>query len=99
MICNDAMHEIDKDPAGWWEKARSAIFNTHRKDDGSFGYGSHVNGFQAICNEHADVVTVVAIGGNQARILGHGYWNDKPEDLLKKLADKLGYRLVKKPSK
>lgn len=96
MICNDAMHEIEKDPVGWWKKANSALNNISRTNDGVFGFGSHSNYFQAICNHHADQVSIVAIGGNRAQILGHGNWNDTPEVLLKKLADELGYSLSKK---
>src|SRR5690348_17262635 len=97
MICNDAMHEIDKDPAGWWQKASRALAEVSRRgSDGTFGHGSHANYFQAICNHHADQVSIVAIGGNQAKVLGYGSYRDSPEELLKALADQLGYRIVKK---
>lgn len=96
MICNDAMHEIEKDPVGWWNKAYNALNNLSRTNDGTFGFGSHGNGFQAICQHHADQVSIVAIGGNRAVTLGYGHWTDTPEVLLKKLADELGYSVSKK---
>ena len=97
MICNDAMDQIDKDPVGWWQEAKRAIVSLRQKDnDGTFGFGNS-NGFQAICCQHTDVTTIVAIGGNDATILSQTYGGEgmAEQELLTKLAEKHGYKLVK----
>jgi hypothetical protein len=94
MICNDVMDQIDKDPAGWWEEAKKAILTQYRrKGNGTFGFGCSANGFQAICCEHADVTTFVAIGGNQAVVMGQEWHGSAEVTFLHKLAEKHGYEL------
>jgi len=97
MICNDAMYQIDKDPAGWWQEAKRAIVSLRQKDnDGTFGFGNS-NGFQAICCTDSSLTTFVTIGGNYATVLGYSYGGatQTEQDLMRTLAEKHGYKLVK----
>jgi len=100
FICNDAMHEIDKDPAGWWKKAKDALGRAHPGKTFEFGFGSHANGFRALHQMHADHVALIAVGANYASVLNWHHWGNHghhtPEDqleLLRLAAAKLGYEL------
>jgi hypothetical protein len=70
LILNDAMGEIDKDPAGWWQKTQRQLYEPPNTD---YGFGHHGNGFRVVANSHADMVNVIAVGGNYASILGTIY--------------------------
>lgn len=106
FITNDNIHEIERDPGGWWREAWAALMGSFRgsSTDGTFGFGSSANGFKAVSNEHADVRVVIVAGGNSAHVLdktyvgvGHGRYDDLA--IIKELAAKHGYRLVKKAQK
>lgn len=113
FICNDGMYQIEKDPAGWWKKTWDQLMiqtfkSSKSGEDGSYGFGNHCGGFQAVWNEHADVTCLIAVGGNYATVLpGRVRWSDgdghhTPEgqvQILKAVASKLGYDLRKKKSK
>lgn len=106
LILNDAMDSIDRDPAAWWEKVKSMLMTPppyrprYGGDmDGTFGFGSSANGFQAVHNEHADTVGIYAVGGNCTTQLGlvsnsgrHSREVDQVQ-LLRELALRLGYDL------
>jgi hypothetical protein len=66
----------------------------------SFSIGNHANGGHALQSMHADTVQIVAVGGNYMRTLGvvHYGWDKMGDsvEMCKRLADSLGYRLVKK---
>ena len=103
FICNDAMNEIDKDPAGWWKKASATLHRTNNQEAVTFGYGSHANYFQAIHQAHADGTVVILAGGNHATILGlsvttRGDHHDEESQIkvLKEVLDQMGYNVVKK---
>ncbi len=61
------------------------------------------NAASVIETHHVDGTSLVAVGGNDARSLGvfypYGEAEDKDVLLLKALADKLGYRVVRKSGK
>lgn len=101
MILNDALGEIDNDPKGWWEKT-SEMIKAHRgnSDPQSYGFGSFSNGFTLVDVHHADVTSVIAVGGNYSTILSklprQSHHSEEHElELIKKLAKKHGYKLVK----
>jgi hypothetical protein len=103
MILNDAMDEIDRDPQGWWEKAKQHLSELHHSSKPiEFGHGSHGNGFYSVTNVHADITSIIAVGGNHTTVLGqfhNGGRHYRPEDqleILKRLADQMGYRLIRK---
>lgn len=104
VICNDAMGEIDRDPAGWWAATRHHLSHAMGDEAVNYGYGSHVNGFWAVANKHADMVSLVAVGGNYPTILFQEYWGNRGHhseedkvELLRRAAGQLGYVLTKKP--
>lgn len=104
VLCNDAFGVIDDDPAGWWAETKTAISRASMGGPVEYGFGHHHNGFWAVADRHADVVTVVAIGGNYTSVLFQEHWGNRghhaPEDqveLLRRAAGKLGYILTKKP--
>ena len=71
--------------------------NEQDKRDANFGYG------QVVECAHADLNTLALLNGYDFRQLGHGRWNSNQTDdqvmidLLKNAADKLGFKLTKKP--
>ena len=98
MICNDAIHAIEKDPAGWWAEAWHSLSHAWRKPV-EFGFGSHANGFWGVCNHHADMTSLIAVGGNHPTLIHQGsgphHTDEGVVDLLKQAAAKYGYRLVR----
>jgi hypothetical protein len=60
----------------------------------------HVNAATVIESHHADLTTLVAVGGNYGTLFGTalGYAHHKDEDkldVLKQVANEMGYRLVR----
>ena len=99
IILNDALHEIGNDP-DFGKKVEAAIQQSvlGKRIDISSGY--HANAATVIECHHADHLQVIAIGGNTGQVLGSGGgYRNTPEEMLKYLADSLGYRLTKKPKK
>lgn len=107
FICNDAMGEIDKDPAGWWVKTKHELFSLTYGEEKPYGFGNHCNGFSAVHCRHADEVELIVVGGNYTSSLltypwsgtrGHHEPKDQVE-LLRLAASRLGYSLVKASKK
>lgn len=104
MICNDCIHAIEKDPAGWWRAAWEAI--RRGKLPKHFGFGNCGGAaFSAVLEQHADMQSLVVFGGNYATVIWSGHRGNEPHHtkeqivkLLKAAASKYGYRLVKKAS-
>jgi hypothetical protein len=96
---NDFAHEWQHDPKlgdKIWE-ASCRMNRQPNQFDNEFRFG------QVIEQVHADTQTVFIAEhyGGQALVHGHWYRNQTPEqrnlELLKAFADKLGYRVSKKP--
>lgn len=91
IVLNDTVHQIRNDP-----KVGEAIYlgaiNAERGQ-----YMPH--GLQTLPSCHADTMQIIALGGNTLRAIGYGRWDDDDETLLRRLANKLGYRIVRKASK
>lgn len=106
MILNDAMDGLKTDP-DVGKKLHDAILRSSRpefRERGvDFSIGNHCNGGGVLPSQHADQVQIIAVGGNYMRPLGTVWngWRDMQDsvEMTKKLADSLGYRLVKKASK
>lgn len=101
FVLNDCMHTIDEHTDEWWQHARRALGKAMSKAVITFGFRGHANYCQAVWCEHADSVALIAAGGNHASVIGYtmGENHGTPEDninLLKAIAEQLGYRLVKK---
>lgn len=92
IVRNDFLHEIKEDPK-FGEKVWTAIaYNGNEQRMPYLG-----EGFSVLPSSHADYIQVVAIGGNIIRRLGiGGGYRAADEDILRNLADSMGYRLVKK---
>lgn len=88
IILNDRLTDLRKSDAG--TEIAKAIQDP-RGTDGWTPYGVTV-----LPSVHADTTQIVAIGGNSIRSLGYGRWTDDNEALLRKLADQMGFRLVRK---
>lgn len=90
IVRNDFLHEIQKD-RDFGSKVFNAIISAGRGD-------YHGQSFDVLPCCHADYVQVVAIGGNTIRRLGGyaGTYANTDEEVLRNLADSMGFRLVKK---
>lgn len=92
IIRNDFLSEIGKD-ADFGQKVVTAV---HCGGHPNAPY--HGQGFDVLSSQHADYMQVIAIGGNGIRRLGFGgAYSSTDEQILRYLADSMGYRLVKKP--
>ncbi len=105
IVLNDALDSIENDPE-FGKKIGNAIrecrhHNRYRADHGvDISCGSHCNAATVVETHHADETTLLAFGGNCVSNLGgvYGYRHNAEEiqvALLKMLAEKLGYRVVK----
>jgi hypothetical protein len=93
IILNDTLHYLAKDPDAGAEIERAVLTSWDKRHVLS---GQCRHGFQALKSVHADTMQIVAVGGNTIRCLGYGSYNDTDEQLLRKLADALGFRIVRK---
>lgn len=106
LILNDAIHGIQNDPQQFANNFMLACANFQRANDVvDFRIGNHVNGGTVFHLAHADMTGVYAIGGNHTTRLSignnggrHHTIEDKVQ-LLKKLADEMGFAVVKKRTK
>lgn len=93
IILNDYLHDIaERGDVG--RSIQSSVLTASRAERGDHPH--YTPGFQALPSVHADVVQIVAVGGNQIVKLGYGHWQDEPEALLRRLAEQMGFRLVRK---
>lgn len=108
LLHNDTIHEIDKDPAGWWKSAWGSLNDLEWDRERHVQQPVHIHhrgGGQAVSNQHADVVTLVAVGGNFATIFWQGntggshHLEGDRVKILREAAAVLGYDLHRKPKK
>lgn len=98
IVLNDALDQIRKDKEFGFNVAQaisklSVVPKGHTVDIMS---GNHGNAASVIESHHADMVKLISVGGNNAHDLGYvGFWQSKPEDILREYAKSLGYRIVK----
>jgi hypothetical protein len=99
VLNNDQAHEWDHDPELGRKIWTAAVMTNRPLPDGHFQYG------QIIEQVHADCETLAVLDGCGGRPLTHASWyagkteTDTEEELFKKLAKKLGYRVsrIKNP--
>lgn len=102
LVLNDRLDEIERDPEGFVREMRNAISEIGCSGDRA-GFFPGQSTVMSVA--HADTVTILAVGGNCATVLGRVYNGGRhhtEEDqkfILKELADQHGYRLVRKPAK
>lgn len=98
VVLNDALHEIKNDP-DFGRKLYDAVLCVQRGPQ-DVSAGNHCNAVSVIESHHADGFHLIAVGGNYGLDLGYvGSWQADPDQMLRALADRRGYRLVKKPKK
>ena len=101
LILNDRISEIERDPDRFVREMISAIHYHCVSPKNMIDF--HPGQSMVMSCAHADTVTVLAVGGNCASVLGYSSGrHDRPEDqevILRALADKHGFRLVRKPKK
>ncbi|PWE56800.1 hypothetical protein DEM27_10585 [Metarhizobium album] len=91
MVLNDRLHEIRDDP-NFGEKLYHAILLAGRP----LHDRPYVPQVSVLPSQHADTAQVVVISANSLRVLGYGDWQDDDANLLRKIADDMGFRLVRK---
>ena len=104
MILNDRFEDIRREPQRFVDEMLSGSCKWG-VDRGEQQHGVDFYPGQSVVvpSQHADVVQVIAVGGNCLTVLGNIYGsgchseNEDQLRLLKLLADDRGYRLVKKP--
>ena len=94
-ILNDHINEINENPVAWWNEVYHQICSSRARKE-NYSNNTTVNSV-----EHADTTTILAVGGNHTTVLGHDFGVSHHTEegqitILKTLANKLGYRLVKK---
>lgn len=105
VVMNDALDQIAKDKE-FGNKLQTAIATRDRgKSHADISSGNYVNAATVIDCQHADVTQVLAVGWNHGRVIDRiiiNYHDEQvtPEEkILRQLAEKLGYRVSKKPQK
>lgn len=97
VLINDLAHEWENDP----ELGRKIFMAASMKQCGG---GEGLQYGTTIEQVHADTQTVAFLDGYRGTAMAHRHWyNGQTEDqknleLLKALAERLGYRVVKKPN-
>jgi len=99
VVLNDALDQLEKDP-DFGKKLAAGIRKAVFGKPVIVSVGNHANPVEVIETHHADMTSVVAVGGNCGNNLGTvlGWNHSKPEDqieILKDLARQLGYNLRK----
>ena len=100
VILNDGLHDIAKDTE-FSKKLADAVARLSVTEGKAVDVsaGCFANPCVVVETHHADGVCLIAVGGNYGRNLGHvASWSQLSDDvaLLRGLADKLGYRIVRK---
>jgi hypothetical protein len=94
IIRNDFLNEIEED-AKFGKKIADAVRYASHPEHAPY----HGQGFDVLPCTHADYLQVVVVGGNLLRRLGSGYggpWTADDAEVLRVLADQMGFKLVKK---
>jgi hypothetical protein len=101
VICNDAMHEIAKDPHFGQKVSDAASQHISAQGPQYFAYSSKI-----VAQHHADGVSINLVGGNTGKCIGtsrrgDGSWARGNEQeivrILREVAADYGYRLSKIP--
>lgn len=103
VVMLDALHEIEKDKDFGSKLSRAITEANSRNEKRDISSGCNANAATVIETHHADHLVPVLMGGNYGYpikdvYMSYSEYNDE-EKLLKRLAEKLGYRVSKKPSK
>ena len=109
IVLNDALGCIEKDDefGKHVSQAISQLGTPTRERGIGISSKGHCNAATVLETHHADQLSVVSFGGNCGQVLSNGIWSWKLNDgkekskveILKRLADEMGYSLQKKPNK
>jgi hypothetical protein len=102
VLMNDCLHGL-KDDKDLGEKIEQAVLKLSvEKGPIDIIFGGYSGYFRAIETHHADGYVPILVGGNTGIVIkgaSVGWSHDNPElDLLKRLADKHGFTLRRKPA-
>ena len=96
LVLNDRLNEISR--ADFGHRLADAI-----RECGGTGEPVDVRGqsgqTQVLSCQHADIMQIVAVGGNTGRLIGTGFYADNDEVLLQKMAKRAGFKLVPEKQK
>lgn len=100
VVMNDALDQIEKDPQFGRNLAQAILRSGSRQEHVDVPAGSHANAAHVVESHHADLTSVVTVGGNLGicHVTKRGWEHHETEqqiELLKAWAEKLGYRMVK----
>lgn len=99
LLHNDRCSEWQNDP----ELGRKIMLGMNYTHDKEWGTPADLHYGRVVECTHADTQTLALVDSYQFIPLTHSFWRrdetaeDRNVRLLKELADKLGYRVVKKP--
>lgn len=101
VVLNDALHLIEKDQ-NFGKNLVAAIGKLQAgRPYPDVSIGHHCNAATVIETHHADCDAIIAVGGNCGHVLGYAVGvvsngDSGKVEILKQLAEQLGYRLVRK---
>lgn len=110
VVLHDSLHAVLENPAMFVKNMGQAIDRFHRKDHphADVSVAGYCNAAEVVSQAHSDEFRMVVAGGNTGLDLGTcGYWRGvsglSSEEMslyfLRYMAEKQGYRLVKKKRK
>lgn len=100
VVLNDGLEAIRRDPAFGENLVQQILSISVREGRRDVPALNHANAASVVETHHADSMSLIAVGGNLGRDLGHaGGYRANDLELIKNIADKMGYRLVKKTSR
>jgi hypothetical protein len=99
VVLHDQLSSIERDPKRFVECLNNAIMSAAVNQE------VHIPGAVLVHTAHADSLGIIAVGGNCGDHLGYVYGvsnrgtDESRIEIVKQLADNLGYRLSRKPKK
>jgi len=92
VVMVDALHEIENDPefgkrlaAAIRRQSSYAAISRHGTDVRA---GNHGNAATVLEVQHADIISIMAIGANTGRRIGVSHWQATDEEIIKSLKRK-----------
>lgn len=105
VILNDGLHDIKEDPE-IGAKLYNGVLEASSRNGVTVSAGNHCNPIKIVETHHADSVSLIAVGGNTAQIISpyicssrQMFEENTKVEILKALAEQLGYRVIKKGEK
>lgn len=97
VVLNDALEFIREDKEFGENLVRAILTMPMSERPIHVPAGSHANAASVIESHHADMLEIISVGGNTGHSIGYGGgYRTSDLEILRVLASKMGYRLVKK---